>query len=448
MYYDKKILIYTILAFLLLCLASYALQAQQPLSLQEAVSLAVTHNREVKVAGIGVDQSEQQERIAKSQLLPTVTAGAQAAHYFSLPVFFGLTGNTGSDKISYGRFGGKDQAGATLSVVQPLYNPQAAPALKSARLAQKVNKTLLADKTVLVAAQVKQTYWQIVVLQERLKLQQESLDRNRKALEDAKSLLAQGRALRVDTLRAYTSVKNLEPDLLKLSNAMEVGKLQLKALLGMDSLQNIHLSDSLQLPASSAIPAEDEVYREAIKNRPDLQALALQPQLDDQQAALAAAGKKPTLNAVGQYQLQTQVNQFNYFNAYYPSVPFVGLQLTVPIFSGYSNLARVQQAKLAKQQSVLRLDNAFAQLKAEVHQVMASLQETTARIQTRVTVKETAQLSYDITQYRYARGVASRLELTDAELALTAAQQNYLEAVYDYLSARIDFDRALGRIGD
>lgn len=445
---DKRIFIYTILVFLGLCFVSYAVQAQEPLSLQKAVSLAITHNREVKAAGVGVQKSAQQVRVAKSLTLPTVTAGAQASHYFWLPVFFGLDGNTSKDKIAYGRFGGKDQAAATVAIVQPLYNAQAAPAMRTARLQEKLDKASLADKTVLVAAAVKQTYWQIVVLNERIRLQQESLERNRKALDDAKSLLAQGRALRVDTLRAYTSVKNLEPDLLKLSYAVEVGKLQLKTLIGLDSLQEIQLGDSLVVPGVAAIPVESEIYSEAIKNRPDLQSLVLQPQIDDQQVAQAAAARKPLLNAVGQYQVQTQVNRFNYLEGYYPSVPFVGLQVTVPLFTGFSNLAKIQQAKLGRQQSILRRDNAFEQLKAEVHQVLADLQETTARIQTRLTVKETAQLSYDITQYRYARGVASRLELTDAELALTAAQSNYLEAIYDYLSARIALDKTVGRTGE
>jgi len=445
---DKKIFVYTLIAFVGLCLVSYAVQAQEPLSLQKAVSLAITHNREVKAAGVGVQQSAQQVRVAKSLTLPTVTAGAQAAHYFWLPVFFGLDGNTSNDKIAYGRFGGKDQAAATIAVVQPIYNAQAAPALRSARLQEKLEKASLADRTVLIAAEVKQTYWQIVVLHERIRLQEESLERNRKALEDAKSLLAQGRALRVDTLRAYTSVKNLEPDLLKLSYAMEVGKLQLKVLIGLDSLQDIRLADSLVVPGVAAVPVESEIYSEAIRSRPDLQALALQPQIDDQRIALTTAARKPAFNAVGQYQVQTQVNRFNYLEGYYPSVPFVGLQVSVPLFSGFSNLAKTQQAKLGKQQSILRRDNAYEQLKAEVHQVLADLQETTARIQTRLTVKETAQLSYDITQYRYARGVASRLELTDAELALTAAQSNYLEAIYDYLSARIALDKTVGRTGE
>ncbi len=85
---------------------------------------------------------------------------------------------------------------------------------------------------------------------------------------------------------------------------------------------------------------------------------------------------------------------------------------------------------------------------AAVKQAVANVHETAARIQTSANVKETALLSYDITQYRYAKGVASRLELTDAELALTTAQSNYLEAVYDYLSARIALEHTIGIVGE
>jgi len=267
-------------------------------------------------------------------------------------------------------------------------------------------------------------------------------------LQDARSLLAQGRALRVDTLRAYTSVKNLEPDLLKLSYAIEVGKQQLKTLMGIDSVQDIELSDSLTLPSAQAILSEEEVYNEAKLHRADLKALDLQQQLADQQIKLAAAPMKPTVSLNAQYLLQTQANRFDYFNSSYPSTPFVGAQVTVPIFSGHKNKAKVKQAKIEKDQSVIRSTNAYEELKAEIKKVVADVRETTARIQTSANVKETAKLSYDITQYRYAKGVASRLELTDAELALTTAQSNYLEAVYDYLSARIELERTMGKTGE
>ena len=133
----------------------------------------------------------------------------------------------------------------TAWITQPVYNAATKPGIIQAKLQERQSRLSVIDKQTDIAALLKQTYIRILVLHERIKLQNESLARNEKALQDAKSLLAQGRALRVDTLRAYTSVKNLEPDLLKLSYAIEVGKQQLRTLTGLDSLQEIELTDSL-----------------------------------------------------------------------------------------------------------------------------------------------------------------------------------------------------------
>ncbi|MEO5592060.1 MAG: TolC family protein [Chitinophagaceae bacterium] len=445
----KQAYIYTFTVFALICLFSYMAAGQtRKLSLQEALTLTLANNREIKINSLNIDRSEQQVVIAKSQQKPVVGVNGQLSHYFQSPVFFGFGNNTpGNDKIPYGRFGGKDQVAATLFVTQPVYNAGIQPGIQYAKLQERQSRLLVTGKQTDIAAILKQTYIQLLVLRERIKLQNESLARNEKALKDAKSLLAQGRALRVDTLRAFTSVKNLEPGILKLSYAIGVGKQQLKTLMGVDSLQEIELSDSLLLPAANSIPTEEEVYNEAKLHRADLKALDMEQQMSEQQIKLATATMKPVVSLNAQYLLQTQTNQFNYFNAYYPSTPFVGAQVTVPIFNGNGNKARVRQAKIEKDQSVVRATNAYEQLKAEVKQVVADVSETAARIQTSANVKETALLSYDITQYRYAKGVASRLELTDAELALTTAQSNYLEAVYDYLSARIALERSMGMTG-
>lgn len=446
--YSFRPLWYTILVFILLCFISYAVNAQAPavqkLSIKDAVSLAVQNNRDVKTASLDIEKAQQQINIAKSLLLPTVGVNAQAGHYFLKPVFFGLGGSPGGDKIGYGRFGGEDQASATLNVVQPLYDASARPAQTFAKLQQEESRLNVTYKKTDIAATVKQTYLLILVLNQRIKLQQESINRNLKALQDAKSLLAQGRALRVDTLRAYTSVKNLEPEILKLTNAIDVNTLQLKVLLGLDAATPVELSDSLAIPIDYAIPTEEEVYNEAKDKRADYKTALLQQQLNDQQIKLAGAGTKPYLSLVGQYLIQTQSTNFNYVKAYYPSTPFIGAQLSIPIFSGNANTAKIKRAQIARQQSVIQSDNAGEQLRVQAKQVVADLHETIARLQTRVTVKEAAQVSYDITQYRYAKGVASRLELTDAELALTTAQNNYLEAVYDYLTVRITLDKTIG----
>ncbi len=418
--------------------------AQQKLSLQEAVDLAVTKNPEVVASQLEVEKARQQKVISRSLFLPSVNLAAQANHYFSLTPFFGFGESASQDKIPYGRFGGEDQFSTYVSAVQPIFNPQAFPAFQQSRLEEEESRLELNSTRIGTQAAVKQAYLQILVLQERIRLQHESINRNQRALQDAKSLFLQGKGLRVDTLRAYTAVKNLEPDLLKLTAAVETTKLRLKALIGIDSLKDVQLTDSLFLPDAGSIPAEAEVYHLAKTNNPKYQAIALQEQLDEQRAHIASAARLPVISAVAQYQLQTQTNDFEYGNAYYPSASFVGLQLSVPLFTGLSNQAKVRQARISKEQTALRTNYAYEQLRASVHQVVSDSHESLARLQTAVDVQETAQLSYNITQYRYKKGVASRLELTDSELELSTAQANYLEAVYDYLSARIAMQELIG----
>jgi outer membrane protein TolC len=447
----RKAFIYTSLVFGLIVLLSYLANAQpRQLSLKEALSLTLTNNREIRISALDVDRSEQLTQVAKSASLPSAGVSAQIYHYFYEAPFFGIGNNGGTgDKISYDRFGGRDQAGATAWITQPVYNAATKPAIINAKLQERQSRLSVIDKQTDIAALLKQTYIRILVLHERIKLQNESLARNEKALQDAKSLLAQGRALRVDTLRAYTSVKNLEPDLLKLSLAIEVGKQQLRTLTGMDSLQEIELTDPLILPET--VPVffkEGEVYNEARLRRADLQSLDLQQQQSEQQIRIAAAAMKPSVSLTAQYLIQTQTNKFDYFNAFYPSTPFVGAQFSVPIFNGSSNKAKVKKAQIEKDQSVIRSQQAYEELRSSVKQAVANVRETAARIQTSDNVKKTAKLSYEITQYRYAKAVASRLELTDAELAYTQAQSNYLEAVYDYLSANIEVERTMGIIGN
>ncbi|MFI5192640.1 MAG: TolC family protein [Chitinophagales bacterium] len=448
----RKAFIYTSTVFALITLLSYIASAQpRQLSLKEALALTPANNREIKISALDVSRSEQQTQVAKAASLPAAGISAQIAHYFNEAPFFGFVTSGSSapgDKIPYGRFGGRDQAAATAWITQPVYNAATRPGIISAQLQERQSRLAVGYKEIDIAALLKQTYIQILVLHERIRLQKESLARNEKALSDARSLLAQGRALRVDTLRAYTSVKNLEPDLLKLSNAIEVGKQQLRTLAGLDSAQEIVLTDSLVLPETAPVLSESAVYDEAKQHRADLLSLDLQQQQADQQIKIAAAGMKPSVSLTAQYLIQTQASQFNYFNAYYPSTPFVGALVTVPVFNGNANKAKVKQAQIAKDQSALRSQQAYEDLRTDVKQAVANVRETAARIQTSANVQQTAKLSYEITQYRYAKAVASRLELTDAELALTAAQSNYLEAVYDYLSARIEVERTVGVVGE
>jgi outer membrane protein TolC len=429
----------------LLLITSINLKAQQ-LSLDDALTLAQANNPELKASQLEIEKANQQRVIARSLFLPTISANAQLNHFLQLPPFFGFGDRPENGKIPYARFGGEDQLAAAVSAYQPLYSPVSYPTLKLSSIKQQQSAAAAKSKQVEILSQIKTNYLQVVILEERIKLAKESINRNKRALQDSKSLFLQGKGLRVDTLRAYTSVKNLEPDLVKLTYAVETAKLRLKSLIGLDSLTGLELSDSLRVPPPGVLENEQTIYDEVLSNSPDYQVLKLQELNDRQQTKIAAAHRLPVLGLVAQYQVQSQTDNFEYGNAYYPSASFVGLQLSVPIFTGLITNARTKQASLSKQQTTLQLQNRQSQLRAQVHESIANINEASLRLENTAIVQETAQLSYNIIQYRYKNGIASRIELTDAELALSTAQSNYLEAVYDYIAARIALNKLRGRV--
>jgi outer membrane protein TolC len=435
----------TVLWLAILAITPIVTQAQnQPLSLRQAIERAKSNNRDLRIDSLNISKSRQQTEITKGLLLPNISLTGQFQRYFQRPVFFGLNSSSSSEGVGYARFGGQEVTGAQVTLAQPLYNAGAKYEIQRRKLLEKQSHLSYQEREVNVVARVKQNYVQLLVLRERLKLQKESISRNKKALADSRSLLAQGRALRVDTLRAYTLVKNLEPDVLRLTYALQISQQQLSVLVGNDAETEFVLSDSLQFNAIDSIPTENGTFRSSLLHRPDFQILALNKEINDKEIELYKSARLPVVSFVSQYQIQTQTNKFRYDQAGWPPVFYAGIQFAIPLFSGMQHVNKIALGKIERQQSDMIYNNAQEQLKTEVKQVIAGLYEASERIKTQANVSETAELSYSITKYRYEKGVASRLELTDAELALTTAKSNYLEAVFDYLSAKIELDRTVG----
>jgi outer membrane protein TolC len=224
--------LYTGLTLGVLLMIFPAVSAQHRLSLAEAIALASANNPELKASELDNEIADWKKTSARSLFLPTVGLSGQVNHYFQRTPFFGFGAETEGEKIPYGRFGGEDQVGVFLQAVQPLYNPVAGSTVKQAHIGERQAALETHQSRINITSQIKEVYLQILVLQERLAVERESLKRNKLVLRDSKSLFLQGKALRVDTLRAYTSVRNLEPRIIKLKYAIETGKLQLKTLTG------------------------------------------------------------------------------------------------------------------------------------------------------------------------------------------------------------------------
>ncbi|MBO2011089.1 TolC family protein [Hymenobacter negativus] len=419
----------------------------QPLTITGAVALAREKNRDLQIANLAVAKASQRTREARGAALPTVSGFGQYVYNIQRPVSF-LPGNfagLADNQIANLRVGGDQAFVGSVGVYQPLFQAGVKSGIRAAGI-DEVRSTADAAVTASnVVTAVRKAYLNVLITEEQLQLQQQSLGRNVQALRDARSLLLQGRASRVDTLRAYVNVENLRPEILRLSNGIAIAKTVLATTIGLEANEPLMLQDSLHFDDKAQPLTSEQAYAEALEKRPELRQLKLTEELNQEQIRLASTAGRPQLAATGLVQTQAQAYNLRLGDYQWPVSSYVGVQVSVPIYSGGRVLARTEQARITRQQTERELANQQELIRAEVLTSVSSVQEARRRVESQKQTVAAAALGYRITRDRWRAGMASRLDLTDAELSLTRTKLGYLQAVYDYQNAAIDLDRAVGR---
>lgn len=422
----------------------------KPLSLEEAVSYALAHNKDIKVQSLEEDKSLQAVKEARSNMLPSVSATGAYSYYFSKPVIFmpgSLTGNAEEPVVDVA-VGGKNAFNNVLTVNQPLLAEASRQRVKSTLVAGQITKEKTTALKSEVIRQVHAGYYTILLLQKQLELQHQSFERNKQALDDSKSLLKQGKALVVDTLRNYIALQNLKPTISSLKSRINISKSELKTLIGIKADQEINLSDSL---ATSLYDADKPLSLEqaveiALQLRPDIKSQVLTIELSKKQMDATKAERLPSLWATGQFQVQGQADNKSLTDYRWPNTSFIGAQLVVPIFTGFKTDARIKQTKINFQQSNIGFEYTKEKVRNELSSKLAILEEAYERWSIEEQTVKSAQISYNTIRDRYQQGLSSRLEFTDAELAFSLAKINQLQAVFDLHMAHLDLEKALGRL--
>lgn len=443
---------------------SWSLVAQpRALSISDAVSLALQNNRDLIAAKLDREKSAEGVREARGLAMPNLKLDFVYGHSFRQTQFFPTnlfpTGGGGAGS-PFGAGGAGFAAielsninayTASLTLQQPIFRPQIFTAIGVAGTIKKLTEQFYQASRANVITDVKKSYYDALIAQEQVKLLAQSIARSEQALNDARLLYKQGLAADLDTLRAFVNVENLRPTLIKAQSLVDIAKTLLKTKLGLSASDDFILTDSLMFDGNPPILNFETAYGEAIENRPEVSQLKLQIDVAEAQVDAEMANFLPTLDAQAQYQRLTLANNFQFDQYSWGNNLSVGLQLSVPlslpfITGNYAQAsAKVQQAKLEKKKSETLYENAREAIRAEVKNALAAVDEATKRLQVQVATVQSAERSYNITRLRRAQGIGSALELTDAELALTQAKGNYLQAVYDYLVAKINLEKSLGR---
>ena len=154
----------------------------------------------------------------------------------------------------------------------------------------------------------------------------------------------------------------------------------------------------------------------------------------------------PSLYASGSYSLFYLNNDFRQLYVKNYPISFVALNLSIPIFQGPKRWQGIQQQKLQLQRIDYDIENLENAVNSEYTQALALYRSNLASYNALKENMEIAREVYDVIEMQYRSGVKTYLEVITAETDLRTARINYYNALYQLLSARIDVQRAQGRI--
>ena len=424
-------------------ISAFAQNSKLTLTMDEAINLALEKNSELKIASLEVEKSEQKLREARSGLFPKIDLSGQYQRYINKPVIFlppgspfGPTLEIGSDN-SY-------NAAAQLSLplfALPLYE---GISLASDALAiAEQNYSSVKNK---IVGDVKKSFLAVILTRETKEVMQQSLKNAEDNFENIKRLNAAGTLSDYDVLRAEVQVENLKPVVLQMENNYKLSLEALKVAIGLDANQNIDVVGDMDFDESYKLPTEQEIIEELLQNNPQLAILDKQVQLNDRNVSLEQAAYFPSLAGFGNYQYQTQANDFKFSDYRWVKTFVLGLQLQIPIFNGFKTQSRVSQAEIGLNQAIEQKRNLTEAIKTQALSVLYRVQQAMIRIQGQNKTVRTAQEGYEIAKRRLENNVGTQLEVNDAELALRQAKLNRLQAIYDFKVAEADLETVLGRI--
>ena len=280
-------------------------------------------------------------------------------------------------------------------------------------------------------------YYAVLQAIDTVKLSKDSVERLSAHLQNVQAQYDVGVVAKVDVLRSQVELADAEQTLIKAQNAYDLAVADLNNIIGLPHGTDLKVTESLQY----------NKYDNPMENCINF-ALANRPELFQAEAGIEAA-KAAVKVAKSGYMPQVAASASNDWSS--TSWPGddnqnwgVGVSVSMNVFDSGVTAAKVNasEASLYKAEETYRQTKDSVQL--DVRNNYLSLREAEKRIATSKVAVDSAEEDYRISQLRYQAGVGTNIDVMDAQVALTQAKNNYVQALYDYNTSSAALAKAMG----
>ncbi len=417
--------------------------AQLQLTLDEAIRIALDDNPTIQVADMEIERYDYVIASTKGSRLPQLSLDSRYN--------YNIVAQQMSKTLQFAA-DGTHSVSATANLTLPLYAPGIQRTLQLNRTQMEVAVESARGSKIAMIAEVKKAFYNILLAEQSLEVLEESSAISKKSVDDTQVMYDNGLTSEYDLLTAQVQYSNLQPTIVQTRNSVEVAKLLLKMYLSLPEETSIELSGSLDDMRDSVFNGTDS-YSTDISQNSDIITLELQSKLLADQLKLTNSSRLPTLAAYGNIAYAgsevaaiDMTTMTSNGTEYFGQTPVnVGISLSIPIFSGLTNVNNAKQIK--NQMKQLELQKSYAEQAkiVEAKSSISSLFTAREKMFSEEATMAQATKAYNISKTRYDAGVGTMLELNSAQLSQTQASLNYSQAIYDYLSAKADYDQIIGK---
>jgi len=453
----------TLLSAILLILAP-GVRAQNPnpaptqsFTLKEAVDYGVRNNRNVTNTQLDLVIAKDRIGEIKATGLPQVSVTGSLAHTikpqpFFLPpgLSFGGPPDPNADptqETALALGGVRYTSNATANLNWLVFSNSYLQGLRAAKsYTDLATKNLNASK-ITVAENVTKAYFNVLVNEEQLGLLGANVSRLDSLLRETTELNRQGLVEKLDVQRLQVQRNNLNTERQNIERLQELAILLLKFQMGYPLEQPINLSEKLARMDFNEAMVSDVSLPFNYGSRIEYSTLQTQRELQAINVENERKSYLPTVSIAGNYGFYNGRQSIGRFiTRPWLDAGFVGLNVSVPIFDGFLRKYRTAQAR----SNLIKVDNSLKLLEQSIdlqlRQSQTQLRNYWYTLQEQKRNLELSEEILRVTRIKYKEGVGANIEVINAEASFREAQTNYYNALYNALLAKVDLDKASGRL--
>ncbi|WP_149205729.1 TolC family protein [Flavobacterium johnsoniae] len=433
---------------IVLCTIGLSAAAQTTtLTLKDAVNYALQNKADAKKAKLQVENSEYKIQEVRSRALPQISANGNLTYnpIIQTTVIDGAAFGAPGTAIQ-AAFGQKWTSTAGVSLTQAIFDQSVFTGLRAAKSTREfyqINDQLTEEQ---VIERVANNYYSVYVQKERLTLLDSNYVNTTKVRDIVQGQFDNGLAKKIDLDRIIVKMSNIDTERQQIKNQITLQENALKFYMGMPIETQIDMPKEEFEVVPAALTQEPN-----IENRTEYLLLKKQEELLVLNKKAVQAGYYPTLSLTAGYNYIGQGPEFPWFakpekGVYWSDFSAIGLNLHVPIFTGFGTRAKVRQADVEIRSLQEDIKDTKLSLDLDYRNAMTEIENNLVTIENQ---KENMRLATEIlsnTKNNYLQGLASLTDLLDAENASLEAQNNFTRAVLNYKIAEISLIKSKGEL--